>query len=210
MTDDEIDWHNPIPGNIRALQGEIDRLWELRDRFRDAAMPIRHLGLDGWRGPAADEFAAHRTRLARQWSDAELEHERWAGALADYRDVLLALQPLARDAVERANRDGDWTRAQADVERWRGQADSAAYRTSDVLRDVADRLRDILPLLTEPAENHQATPVAGPPPSAPRMPVVAAGDEPPAVHQSPVERRNRTAALCDALLRANFVSAEYL
>lgn len=220
--DDEprpIDWNNPIPGNTHAIQGEIDRVKELRDRCHEAAKPFRHLGLDSWSGPAAEQFESFTPRLVRQWADAEDEHDRWADALASYREVLLTLQPLARAAVEQAKQDGSWTQAHADIQRWREQADSAARATAGVLHDVAARLR-ALPLLLDEQTTKAVAPavtISQPSPDPGISARNAENDrkdqktsEPGASHQSPAERYERVTSLCDAVLDAEFISGEEL
>ncbi|MPZ85223.1 MAG: hypothetical protein GEV28_34480 [Actinophytocola sp.] len=218
MTTDEsepFDRHNPIPGNAHAIQGEIDRVTGIRDRCHDTAGWLRQLSLDGWHGHAAEQFAAFKSsRLARQWEEVEDEHDLVATALADYRDILITLQPLARQAVERARQDGTWAQAEADIVRWREQAHTEAHKTAQMLREVAGRLRALPPL----PDDDQAAAFSPNQPSSPRTRVDTTNNgvtppshtEPPARRQSPASLHEKVISLCDALLGADYVSEEDL
>src|SRR4051812_39538038 len=101
MASNSIDWNNPLPGNVTALTGEIDRLLRIRDRSNDAARDLRLVRLDSWTGPAASAFQEFRhARFAKQLDEVCAAHERAAEVLTEYRDALSTLQPLCKLAVE--------------------------------------------------------------------------------------------------------------
>jgi hypothetical protein len=218
MEDDpSFDRHNPIPGNPRAIRGEIDRVLHLRDDCRAGAARVRRLRPDSWRGHAADEFESFLPRLARPWADAEDEYDRWARALADYHDVLVTAQTLAHDVVRRAGKDGNWARAHAEIERLRAQCRAAAGKAANVVTEAARGLQLLSRPFAAPAQEQlsaqiQPAAVARPPEQrpAPRAADQHRADEPAFDRQSPADLYRKTKSLCDAVLDALFISAEEL
>jgi type VII secretion system ESX-1 substrate len=197
-----IDWLNPLPGNVHALSGEVDRLESVRDECYEIARAARGLDFDAWSGPAYSAFDDfRRTRLATQWEEVGDAHDRAATTIAEHRDTLSTLQPLARHAAERTQYDRTYSQADAtaDILRWRGQVASVAKKTASVLDEVAEQLSALrAPLRDEPVI------VPSPPPPALVRPVVVRQTF--GRHRSPAELHAEVVSLCDALLDAEFVS----
>lgn len=209
-----FDWNNPIPGNPHAIKGEIDRLRDLGERFTEGARVLRATQVDHWDGQTADRFDAFRLAEAKQWETAASAHIRWADALAEYVECLNRVQPRARQAVLDAERTGDWKRASEDIERWRTQLSDVEQSAAKIIEDAGDQLRSLHGSLnngdTTSTVAPQPTQAPTPEPNGGPRPKPAQASEPPAVRQSPAMLQERTAALCAAILQANFVSAEDL
>ncbi len=202
-----VDWHNPLPGNVHALTGEVERLEHVRDECYGIARAVRGLAFDTWSGRsyvAFDDF--RRTRLARQWEEVGDAHDRAAVTIAEHRDTLATLQPLARHAAERTRYDQTYAQndATADILRWRGQIAAAASKTAGILHEVADQLGALRPPLKDtPPEAVPAPSTLAPEPVPVR---VARVTMPYGRHQSPAELHDQVNSLCDALLDADYVS----
>jgi uncharacterized protein YukE len=220
MTDDDLpplDWHNPIPGNPQAIQGEIDRVTNLRDCCGAGEKQIRNVTIDTWQGTAASEFETFRSRWARQWTNAYDEYDRWSGTLVEYREILVTTQALARNAIAEATSDHDWARARTTINTLRAQHSAAASRAANVIDDVARGLRLLPRLLDTPntdgsATRRQSITSGGNPGETAQRTTIAhrPADEPTPIEQSPAELYRRAKSLCDAVLDATFVSAETL
>lgn len=213
--DDSVDWNNPLPGNVHALTGEIERLENVRDQCYDVARVLRGLGFDNWTGSAYTAFDDfRRTRLVRQWEEVGDAHDGAVLTLAEYRDMLATLQPLAKNATQRVHYDLTYAQADAtaDILRWREQVAAAARKTAVMLREVADQLRALRPPLTgdQPSEVcRSATDARLREPAAVRTAgtnkVTSFGR-----HQSPAVLHDEVILLCDALLEAEFVGEDEL
>lgn len=217
MTEDKlpsIDWNNPIPGNPDGLRGEIERIRELSDRCGEAADRLRDLHMEDWHGEAAERFNSFAPEQIRLWETAEDEHGRWAAALEKYRETLLTSQQLAKSSVERARQDGSWGRAEAEIDRWRLQVSGEARLAAAELKDVAVKLWSLPLLLPEQDIVPAVVPVAavGPLLPEPRKPPEHQGSvivEPDPVRLALDLEKDRVNSLCDAILDAEFVSAEH-
>lgn len=220
MTVDEgpaIDPLHPIPGNARLVQEEIDRLWAVRRCCQDSMNELRMLDVSAWRGEAAAAFDAVRDAQVTQWSSAERALGLAIDAYGDYHGSLLALQPLAREAVARATRTGDWHRFTEDVRRWRAQLAAENQRAADRVTLAAHELSEIRRLVhTDAPGRVTITPVV----DATHPAEVTVSDyaettqrivhELIAEQKSPEQLNMFTAALCDGLLQATYCSAEQL
>lgn len=203
-----FDWHNPIPGNPHAIQGEIDRVRALRDYCSAGEQWLRQLTLHTWQGAAADQFESFRSRLVTQWAAAENEYDRWSRALMEYRQVLVGTRALAQNAIAEATQYGDWAQARSRIDELRIQHRAAADTAVTVLNEVAAAL------LALPQPFGPTTPDSQPAQRRPRPPaeraIQAPTDEPLPVEQSPADLHRKTKSLCDAVLEAHFVRAETL
>lgn len=212
--------HNPIPGNPRAIQGEIERLRVLRDRAAAAVELLRGLLIESWSGRAAGRFTDFRAELARQWGIVRDDHDAAVGALSAYHVQLVNTRVLATDAVAEARVDGDWARAAERVAALRAALDDTGARAAQALREAARSLRGLSALLSPatpevaPAAAAAPLPLPEPRPVAVPAPPRAPG-EPPApyaalLHQSPVGHYRQAASVNDELLDAVYFSSESL
>jgi len=216
MASNVIDWNNPLPGNVQALTGEIDRLLRIRDRCNDAARDLRLARLDTWTGPAASAFQEFRhSRFAKQLDEAGDAHERAAEVLTEYRDAVSTLQPLCKRAVERARCDATYAQsdAEADIVRWQQQINAIAADIADRLREASDRLDGLRSLF---ANAETGSPSGGAPRQAPQQHESTRRARPDTNHaasghhMSAYELRTQATLVSNAILNARFVSEDEL
>ena len=121
-----------FPGNANAIEGEIRRLDDVKERLWATGDTLRRLPVDGWVGQTYYAFEEVRQRLARQWlatGDSHLEAaralERYLATLVELRRRLAANPNITTPAVL------------ADVARWNEQLNSAAGTAAAAIRTAA-------------------------------------------------------------------------
>jgi hypothetical protein len=194
----------PIAGNANAVDGEVRRLDDLKERLWSTGEALRNLTIESWRGPASDAFEDVRHAVAHQWLTVGDLHEDAARALERYHQTLMEVQGRARTADL-----ADPSTAQADLNRWRQQLDSDGEAAATAIRRAARALAALPRLLSDP----RPTPVAGSPPApsdpavTPMPPVQAqlAGLDPRAAAADPAAFRQRVRALSAEVLSARIV-----
>lgn len=176
-----------LPGHATAVDGEVRRLFALRDHLASTGDAIQHLDVAGWDGAARDAFDEFRLASANRWYTVADRHEDAARQLERYHNALVELQARAAYTDQAAD----------DLARWRGQLDSAARTAADAIRRAAKEL-DALP---EPP--HEPTPPNAPLP----MPVSthSADLDPRQAHLDPTAYRQRVEALCAELATARII-----
>lgn len=191
----ELAQARPITGNANAIDGEVRRLHDLKERLCSTGEVLGKLYVDGWRGRASDAFEDFRYAFARQWLMAGDYHEEAARALERYRDTLMELQARARNTHH-----ADVATAAADLSRWRQQLDSEGTAAAAAIRRAARALAALPRLLNHPEPGPNA-PAAGPA----RKPAPDPGLDPRNAASDRAAFRQRVQALNDAVLAADVV-----
>lgn len=184
--DDEPDPAGRMPGNANAINGEIRRLDDLKERLWSTGEALRHLTITSWAGPAHNAFDDFRHRFARHWLTAGDLHDDAARALERYRWTLVDLQWRIHNASHLSA---------PDVARWRHQLDTEAHAAAAAIRQAANSLASLPRLLTDPL----------PTPPAPPAPVERrAAFDPRAA--DPATFRHRVQRLSDQVLLADIIA----
>nr|WP_157527304.1 hypothetical protein [Kibdelosporangium sp. MJ126-NF4]CEL14045.1 hypothetical protein [Kibdelosporangium sp. MJ126-NF4] len=203
---------SPIPGDPDELEHEISRYRDLVERCHQAEKDLENLPVDEWRGQSAQAFDAHRETMKGQVKTARIAFDDTAEALDRYRETLITVQSLAKYAIQRAQHDGNWVRANEDIDLWRGQNSAEAAIAARDLQDATGRLRSISALVTDRVPD-------APTPNPPLGSVIRLkkSDRQRPTHrpvtpedETPRMRHDRIRALCDAVLDASYVSADDL
>jgi hypothetical protein len=128
-----------ISGNATAIEGEIRRLDDLKERLWVTGDTLRRLSVEDWAGAASNAFEESRDRLARQWLAVGDSHVQAARALEQYHVTLLELRRrLAAVDLKRAT-----PAVAADIARWNEQLESAAHTAAMAIRDAARGLANL-------------------------------------------------------------------
>ncbi len=177
---------DPLPGNANAVDGEVRRLFALRDHLCSIGDAIQHLDVTGWDGGARDAFDEFRLASANRWYTVADRHEDAARQLERYHNTLVELQSRAAHTDPVAD----------DLARWRGQLDSAASPAADAIRRAAKELNALPdPLPREP------TLTAAPPPVI----TLNSDLDPRQAHLDPAAYRQRVEALCEEIAAARII-----
>jgi hypothetical protein len=177
-----------LPGNTAAIDGEIRRLDDLKERLWSTGEAIRRLSIERWSGRARDAFDEFRFAFANRWLAAGDQHEDAARALERYYRTLLDLRRRVATAEPTA----------ADLVRWRQQLDSEAAGAAAAIRLATHALADMPRLLQAPP------PV---PPQARRPdPAPSRRDlDPRTARTDPAGFRDGVRQLCDQLTSAQVI-----
>ncbi|GAA2818062.1 putative T7SS-secreted protein [Saccharopolyspora taberi] len=193
----------PIRGNNQGVAGESDRLNALADELEFTGNAIRSARAESWSGRARDAHDRARADLATNWLRAADSHRRAAAELTNYRLVLENVQVLADSAIADARESGmrpdvvEIVRGQ--LERWRGQLDTAGAVAADAIRAAGLELQTLRRVLREPPR--AAAPASPKPAPAPR-PAPIAVQAPPDLSQArenPVEFQQKVQDLNNAV-----------
>lgn len=174
-----------FPGNATAIDGEVRRLFALRDHLASTGDAIQHLDVTGWDGSARDAFDEFRLASANRWYTVADRHEDAARHLERYHNTLVELQ--TRAAYTEAAPD--------DLARWRGQLDSAARTAADAIRRATKELAAL------PDPPQEPTPQAAPLPA----PTHTIDLDPRQAHLDPTAYRQRVEALCREIATARII-----
>lgn len=174
-----------LPGNATAIDGEVRRLFALRDHLASTGDAIQHLDVTGWDGGARDAFDAFRLASANRWYTVADRHEDAARQLERYHNTLVELQTRAAYSDPAAD----------DLARWRGQLDSAARTAADAIRRAARELSALEP------PHEPASQTAAPLPVSTRTVDL----DPRQAHLDPTAYRLRVEALCRELATAKII-----
>ncbi|HEX4221497.1 MAG TPA: hypothetical protein VHZ97_03980 [Pseudonocardiaceae bacterium] len=132
---------NAIPGNVRVIGNECDRLTVLADLHDHGRQVLQTLRTQSWTGPSADGFGEVQRAQARSWAEASDCYAAVSDALARHADVLGELQRLADSVLADAQGDPLRTAAAEDsLRRWTEQAKQSAADTARIVRAAGERL----------------------------------------------------------------------
>lgn len=176
-----------LPGNATAVDGEVRRLFALRDHLASTGDSIQHLDVTGWDGKARDAFDEFRLTSANRWYTVADRHEDAARQLERYHNTLVELQTRATYTDP----------APDDLTRWRGQLDSAARTAADAIRRAARELAAL------PEPPHEPTPPSTAPLWATSTDPVDL--DPRQAHLDPTAYRQRVEELRKALTTAKII-----
>lgn len=190
-----------FPGNVRAIEGEIRRLDDVKERLWAAGHTLRSLSVDSWAGAAYDAFEEIRHRLALQWFTAGDSHADAARALEQYHATLLEL----RRRLTAAGLQTTSPFAVADMARWTEQLDSAAYTASVAIRAAAATLAELSGIFTADTRSPMRVEVS----AAPEIAVAPASREwldPRLATTDQPRFRRRVQELSNAVLAADYIA----
>jgi hypothetical protein len=198
-----------LPGNVDAIDGEVRRLDDVKERLWSTGETLRKLTIDRWYGPARDSFEEFRHRFAHQWLTTGDLHEDAARALERYHRTLAELQARAATADPTTTN----TAATADMARWNQQLDSEARAAATAIRRASQALACLPRLLDQ-----RATPTTtATPPARPNITALPTqtltGDsgnhielDPRTAQANPPQFHRRVQALSDEILLADFIT----
>lgn len=126
-------------GNATAIEGEIRRLDDLKERLWATGDTLRRLSAEDWAGAASNAFEEARDRLGRQWLAVGDSHANAARALEQYHFTLLELH--RRSAA--VDLKPATAAVAADMARWNEQLESAAHTAAMAIREAARRLASL-------------------------------------------------------------------
>jgi len=164
----------PLRGNVHAITNEHERLCQLANGLEELGLFVRAARVDEWTGPASDLALDSRLRIATTCLRAAAAHASAASALADYRDMLATLQPVAASLIAEARTSpipGIAELNRGSLDRFRDQLTAAARVAAARMNQAADDLRSlesalpdlpVLPAFTVPPLVMPASPASTP------------------------------------------------
>ncbi|MFC0547362.1 hypothetical protein [Kutzneria chonburiensis] len=170
----------PLRGNVHAITNEHERLHQLASGLEDLGQFVRAARVDEWTGPASDLALDGRIRIATTCLRAAAAHAWAANALADYRDMLATLQPVATSLIAEARTSpipGIAELNRGSLDRFRDQLTAAGQAAAAGMNQAAIELRSLqaalpdLPVLPAFTVPPLARPALAP---APAMPATTA------------------------------------
>lgn len=135
---------SPLPGNLRAIANERDRLAGLADLLEDGSQVLHSLRTESWTGPSAEGFDDIRRAQVRTWAQASDSHRAVADALDRFAQELAELQRLAESVLADAQKSGNpilLEAAHQSIERWRQQAEASAATCAQNIQQATAALR---------------------------------------------------------------------
>jgi hypothetical protein len=149
--DVDDDGLEPLRGNVHAITNEHERLVQLAAGLEELGLFVRNARVDAWTGLASDLAMDSRRRIASVCLRAATAHASAAGALAQYRDMLAVLQPMANSLIAEAHTStmpGVTTAARASLRRFRTQLADLGWIAAAQMKQAAydlHTLQSVLP-----------------------------------------------------------------
>lgn len=138
-------WHRPIPGDVRPIYDEVERLNALKEALWAAADELKRRSIK-WSGSSYDRFLETRAALANQYRAAGDLHYDAAEALAQYHVELTDLRRYADELARQADHGADSVHAPTawgDIQRLWHQLQQQGDKAALVIRECATALASL-------------------------------------------------------------------